>query len=179
MQREAGEVQLCGCQEEGGHRVAQREGKAWRIPSREELVALVDMTTKKKPRIDSQAFPQTPAKLFWATRAGTDDDLNAWLVSFANGKVRANNGQSKFPLRLVRAGADRRPAVCIDPHGALPCRASRAALDATAHTRSPLSNIGLPSTGDPAMPWRNTTRPRAHPASTANENACRGRSPPG
>ena len=85
--------------------IAQREGKAWRIPAREELVALVDMTTKKKPRIDSQAFPQTPAKLFWATRAGSDDDLNAWLISFANGKVRANNGQSKFPLRLVRAGA--------------------------------------------------------------------------
>ena len=85
--------------------IAQREGKAWRIPAREELVALVDMTKKKKPRIDSQAFPQTPAKLFWATRAGSEDDLNAWLVSFANGKVRANNGQSKFPLRLVRAGA--------------------------------------------------------------------------
>jgi hypothetical protein len=85
--------------------IAQREGKAWRIPAREELVALLDMTTKKKPRIDSKAFPQTPAKLFWATRAGTDDDLNAWLVNFANGKVRANNGQSKFPLRLVRAGA--------------------------------------------------------------------------
>ena len=84
--------------------IAQREDKAWRIPAREELVALVDMT-RKKPRIDPQAFPQTPAKLFWATRAGSDDDLNAWLVSFANGKVRANNGQSKFPLRLVRAGA--------------------------------------------------------------------------
>ena len=85
--------------------IAEREGKAWHIPAREELVALVDMKTKKKPRIDSQAFPQTPAKLFWATRAGSDDDLNAWLVSFANGKVRANNGQSKSPLRLVRASA--------------------------------------------------------------------------
>ena len=84
--------------------MAQREAKPWRIPAREELVALVDMA-RKKPRIDPQAFPQTPAKLFWATRAGSDDDLNAWLVSFANGKVRANNGQSKFPLRLVRAGA--------------------------------------------------------------------------
>jgi hypothetical protein len=85
--------------------IAQREDKAWRIPAREELVSLVDMTKKKKPRIDTQAFPQTPAKLFWATKAGSDDDLNAWLVSFANGKVRANIGQSKFPLRLVRAGA--------------------------------------------------------------------------
>ena len=83
---------------------AKQGGKAWRIPAKDELVALVDMA-KKKPRIDPQAFPQTPSKLFWATREGSDDDLNAWLVSFSNGKVRANNGQSKFPLRLVRAGA--------------------------------------------------------------------------
>jgi len=30
---------------------------------------------------------------------------HAWLVSFANGKVRANLGEAKFPLRLVRGGA--------------------------------------------------------------------------
>ena len=78
-------------------------GKGWRIPSREELVGLVDMA-KKKPRIDPMAFPGTPSAPFWATKAGSDDNLNAWLVSFANGKVRANLGEAKFPLRLVRAG---------------------------------------------------------------------------
>jgi len=83
---------------------AKDDGKAWRIPSREELVGLVDMT-KKKPRIDAQAFPQTPSAPFWASRAGSDDNLNAWLVSFSSGKVRANLGQAKFPLRLVRPGA--------------------------------------------------------------------------
>ena len=77
---------------------------AWRIPSREELLGLVDKTAKKKPRIDGAAFPKTPSTLFWATRAGSDDDLNAWLVSFANGKVIGNSGQAKFPLRLVRTG---------------------------------------------------------------------------
>lgn len=76
----------------------------WRIPSREELLGLVDKAAKKKPRIDGAAFPKTPSTLFWATRAGSADDLNAWLVSFANGKVIGNTGQAKFPLRLVRAG---------------------------------------------------------------------------
>jgi hypothetical protein len=38
-------------------------------------------------------------------RPGTDDDLNAWLVSFANGKVSGNTGQRPFPLRLVRTPA--------------------------------------------------------------------------
>jgi hypothetical protein len=83
---------------------AKADGKAWRIPSKDELIALVDMA-KKKPRIDPQAFPQTPSAPFWATREGSDDNLNAWLVSFANGKVRGNVGQAKFPLRLVRAAS--------------------------------------------------------------------------
>lgn len=85
-------------------RSARDDGKAWRIPSREELVGLVDMA-KKKPRIDVQAFPQTPSAPFWASRAGSDDNLNAWLVSFSSGKVRANLGQAKFALRLVRPGS--------------------------------------------------------------------------
>ena len=38
-------------------------------------------------------------------RPGSDDDLNAWLVNFANGKVSGNTGQRKFPLRLVRDSA--------------------------------------------------------------------------
>ena len=84
---------------------AKADGKAWRIPTRDELVALVDKTAKKKPRIDVKAFPQTPAQPFWAMRPGTDDDLSAWLVNFSNGKVSGNAGQRRFPLRLVRTGA--------------------------------------------------------------------------
>ena len=86
-------------------RTASEEGKAWRIPTREELVALVDMTQKKKPRIDKEAFPQTPGALYWASRTGSTDNLNVWLVNFSNGKVRPSIGQSKFPLRLVRASS--------------------------------------------------------------------------
>jgi hypothetical protein len=84
---------------------AKSGGKAWRIPTKDELVGLVDKNTKKKPRIDARAFPQTPSQPFWAMRPGTDDDLNAWLVSFANGKVSGNTGQRPFPLRLVRTPA--------------------------------------------------------------------------
>jgi Protein of unknown function (DUF1566) len=84
---------------------AKGAAKAWRIPAKDELVALLDKTAKKKPRIDVDAFPQTPSLPFWAIRPGTDDDLNAWLVNFANGRVSGNAGQRKFPLRLVRAAA--------------------------------------------------------------------------
>ena len=82
---------------------AKASGQAWAIPARTELVSIVDRTPKKKkPLIDNAAFPQTPALQVWATRPGTDDNLNAWLVSFANGKVYGNMGEARFPLRLVR-----------------------------------------------------------------------------
>ena len=38
-------------------------------------------------------------------RPGSDDDLSAWLVNFANGKVTGNAGQRRFYLRLVRTSA--------------------------------------------------------------------------
>ena len=82
---------------------AKSAAKAWRIPTRDELVALVDMA-KKKPRIDPQAFPQTPSAPFWASRPGSDDDLNAWLVNFANGKVHGNARPGQVP---APAGAGR------------------------------------------------------------------------
>jgi hypothetical protein len=88
----------------GAERVAKSDAKAWRIPSKDELVSLLDKTVKKKPLINILAFPKTPSDLFWATRAGTDDNLNAWLVSFASGRVSGNTGEKAFPLRLVRAG---------------------------------------------------------------------------
>jgi len=84
---------------------AKSGGKAWRIPTRDELVALFDGSAKKKPKLDGQAFPKATKGPFWASRPGSDDDLNAWLVNFNNGKVRANLGQAKFPLLLVRAAS--------------------------------------------------------------------------
>jgi hypothetical protein len=84
---------------------ATQAGSGWRLPTREELTGLVSKNEKKKPLIDKTAFPDTPKQLFWATRPGADDDLNAWLVNFSNGRVYGNNGQSRFPLRLVREGS--------------------------------------------------------------------------
>jgi len=82
---------------------AKGSSKAWRIPTREELVTLYDVKAKKTPKVDPTVFPKATNGPFWATRAGTDDNLNAWLVNFRNGRVSGYAGQSKFPLRLVRA----------------------------------------------------------------------------
>lgn len=88
----------------GAKKAADAAGSGWRVPTLQELVGLVDKKAKK-PKIDAQAFPKAPNLSFWASRQGSDDDLGAWLVSFANGKVTGNVGQTKFPLRLVKSGA--------------------------------------------------------------------------
>ena len=77
----------------------------WRIPTRTELAGLLDRKAKKKPLIDHEAFPDTPKLQFWASRPGSDDNLNAWLVNFGNGRTYANLGEARFPLRLVRSGS--------------------------------------------------------------------------
>ena len=81
---------------------AKSTGKPWRMPSREELVSLYDEKLKRKPRLDGRIFPAATNGPFFATRAGTDDDLNAWLVNFGNGRVSGYAGQKTFPVRLVR-----------------------------------------------------------------------------
>ena len=81
---------------------AKSTGKAWRMPTREELVSLYDEKLKRKPKLDGRIFPAATNGPFFATRAGSDDDLNAWLVNFRNGRVSGYAGQKTFPLRLVR-----------------------------------------------------------------------------
>jgi hypothetical protein len=85
--------------------VSKTDAKAWRVPTRAELTGLIDKKALKKPKIDRTAFPTTPTTPFWASRPGTNDDLNAWLVSFSSGKVTGNVGQAKFALRLVRSSS--------------------------------------------------------------------------
>src|SRR6185369_553378 len=68
---------------EAAEAAAKSTGKAWRIPSREELVSLYDEKLKRKPKLDGRVFPAATNGPFYATRAGTDDNLNAWLVNSA------------------------------------------------------------------------------------------------
>jgi hypothetical protein len=82
--------------------IATTAGAQWRIPTKEELVSLVEKS-KKKPLINKEAFPDTKAKIFWATRPEKNDTLNAWLVNFSNGKVYGNARKAKYQLRLARS----------------------------------------------------------------------------
>ena len=79
---------------------APAQGKAWRVPTKDELSTLV-IKQKKKPMTDKEAFPNTPPSLQWAKRPGFDDNLNGWMIDFGSGKGFGGSG-AKESVRLVR-----------------------------------------------------------------------------
>ncbi len=56
-------------------------GGGWRLPSRIELLSIVDFTNTN-PIIDGNAFPKTPAEPFWTASAFAGDAASAWIVNF-------------------------------------------------------------------------------------------------
>jgi hypothetical protein len=79
----SGAKQYCACLQLGGH-------DDWRLPSRIELVSIVDFT-RHTPSIDSIAFPDTPLEWFWTSTALAENPEEAWYIYF-------DNGFSKFIL---------------------------------------------------------------------------------
>jgi hypothetical protein len=59
-------------------------GGAWRVPTRIELLSLVDYTNPN-PVIDVNAFPDTPSDYFWTSSTFAGDPMNAWHVNFKFG----------------------------------------------------------------------------------------------
>ena len=89
-------------------------------------------------------------------RPGSDDDLNAWLVNFANGKVRRQRRPAPdSTLRLVRAGrmsgARRRGAAMSDPLRNLMTRARRRRRPDFRRPPDPLGRVGAVAAGP--GPW--------------------------
>lgn len=74
----------------------------WRLPTRIELVSLVDFT-KSNPAIDSTAFPNTPSNWFWTSspEAG-NPTLAAWFVHFVNGSPGPYGVAVPVQVRCVR-----------------------------------------------------------------------------
>src|SRR3569832_197554 len=80
--------------------VTPASGKAWRVPTKDELSSIV-IKQKKKPMTDVAAFPNAPTGLLWAKRPGYEDNLNGWMIDFGNGKGFGGAG-AKEAVRLVR-----------------------------------------------------------------------------
>jgi hypothetical protein len=78
-------------------------GGAFRLPTRIELLTLVDYTVPT-PSIDSEAFPETPATYFWSGSTFAGDDKSVWIVNFGPGLgyVSASEPTSHYRVRCVR-----------------------------------------------------------------------------
>jgi hypothetical protein len=84
----------CAGLELGGHH-------DWRLPSRIELVSLLD-TTRTQPSIDADAFPGTPSDWFWTSSLAVDDPRAAWYVYFYFGYPKTDDVSGRFSVRCVR-----------------------------------------------------------------------------
>jgi len=77
------------------------EGTGWRLPTREELEALVELD--RRPAIDSEAFPDTPAEWFWTASRYTSSSKFVWVVSFETGYSADLFATSWCRARYVRS----------------------------------------------------------------------------
>jgi hypothetical protein len=88
----------CGCLTLGGH-------DDWRLPTRIELVSLVDFT-RADPAIDPVTFPDTPFEWFWTSSPLADSDPPAaWYVAFFDGDTHHASVETSYHVRCVRGGS--------------------------------------------------------------------------
>jgi hypothetical protein len=77
----------------------------WRLPTRIELVSIVDFT-QIDPAINGSAFPNTPLTFFWTASTYTPSPGSGWVVNFADGHTYFAYLSAAYPaFRCVRGGA--------------------------------------------------------------------------
>lgn len=83
------------------NRMAATLEGGWRLPTGEELLSIVERC-HLSPAINPQAFPNTPAVLFWSASSDTGGVNRAWSVSFFGGSPYRPGKLQSGRIRLVR-----------------------------------------------------------------------------
>ena len=84
-------------------------GGGWRLPTRAELLTIVD-PTKYDPALDRSAFPDAPkggspsstSVWFWTATASAETQGWAWYVNFYGGSANILNVTGAYRVRCVR-----------------------------------------------------------------------------
>jgi hypothetical protein len=79
-------------------------GGAWRLPTRIELVSLVDFTVAYPGvMIDHTHFPNTPSKTFWTSSTTAGAPSYGWIVGFDSGVASYDAVEGTHGVRCVRS----------------------------------------------------------------------------
>lgn len=77
------------------------EGGGWRLPTRAELLSLID-PTRNNPALDPKAFPHATSAPFWSSSAYVQMSGDAWYVDAAAGEARGQSNTTTYSVRCVR-----------------------------------------------------------------------------
>jgi hypothetical protein len=77
------------------------DGGGWRLPTRDELLAIVD-TSRGMPAIDTSFFPGTPTASFWTSSPVAGFPARGWTVSFFFGFASDSPATDMNRARCVR-----------------------------------------------------------------------------
>jgi hypothetical protein len=79
-------------------------GGGWRVPTKDELVTLIDPDRKDFPAIDMAAFPDMDANHPWYWSSTPNGTVIAWYVDFTDGYTSGFvDGINTLAIRLVRS----------------------------------------------------------------------------
>jgi hypothetical protein len=73
----------------------------WRVPTKDELVSILDYTATTPAKINGSFFPNTVASNYWSSTTYAPNTSNAWFVNFAYGYVSYYSKTSNYYVRCV------------------------------------------------------------------------------
>jgi hypothetical protein len=76
----------------------------WHLPTRAELLTLVDIT-RFDPAIDADVFPFVTGGWFWSSDISAWTPDSAWFIDFSYGGVNVSNRQFSGAVLAVRSSA--------------------------------------------------------------------------